>query len=59
MVIIVLFGSPLPLGAGTTGLVLGSLTFFVVSILTKDKNEEFKEEFHDDLLDVYFPEKVK
>lgn len=59
LVIINLFGSPLPLGPGTTGLILGSLTFITVSILTVDKDEKFKEDFHNDLLETYFPEKTK
>lgn len=59
LVLITLFGSPLPMGAGTTGLILGTLTFIVVSLLTRDKNESFKEDFHNDLLEVYFPDESK
>lgn len=59
LTIINLFGSPLPLGPGTSGLILGLVTFIIVSMITIDKNEKFKESFHDDLLDTYFPEKIK
>lgn len=59
LIIINLFGSPLPLGPGTSGLILGLVTFIIVSMITIDKNEKFKESFHDDLLDTYFPEKIK
>src|SRR5699024_4437757 len=51
LVIISLFGSTRPLGPGTTGLILGPHTFITVSILTVDKDEKFKEDFHNDLLD--------
>lgn len=51
-----LFGSPLPLGPGTTGLILGSITFYIVSLVTVDKDEEYKKDFHDNLNRVYYPE---
>lgn len=56
LVVVNIFGSPLLMGPGTTGLILGTLTFFIVSLLTSDKNKDYQEEFHDDLLEVYFPE---
>lgn len=53
-----LFGSPWALGPGTTGLILGTLTFIVVSLLTADKNQGFKEEFHRELIEIYYPEET-
>lgn len=53
-----LFGSPWGLGPRTTGLILGTLTFIVVSLLTADKNQGFKEEFHRELFEIYYPEET-
>lgn len=57
LVIVNIFGSPFPMGPGTSGLILGTVTFIAVSMLTQDKDEEYKTAFHDDLLEAYFPAK--
>lgn len=54
LVIVYLFGSPLPTGPATTGLILGTITFFVVSLITEDENIVAKKEHHKDLLEVFF-----
>lgn len=54
-----LFGSPLPFGPATTGLILGSVTFFVVSLWTKDKNVEAQRKHHKDLIEIFFPNEAK
>lgn len=54
-----IFGSPLPLGPGTTGILLGTITFFVVSLFTQDKDEEYKKEFHRDLHRLFYPQESK
>lgn len=55
LIFVYIFGSPLPLGPGTTGLFLGTITFFVVSLLTSDKNQEYKRDFHQDLKRLFYP----
>lgn len=55
LVVVYLFGSPIPIGPATTGLILGSLAFIIVSIVTVDKNEQEKSEHHRDLVELYFP----
>src|SRR5699024_10734586 len=55
LVIVYIFGSPLALGPATTGLILGSLTFIIVSMVTVDNNEQEKKEHHRDLVEIYFP----
>lgn len=56
LVLVYLFGSPLPLGPGTSGLFLGLLSFFIISLLTNDQEDEAKVEFHESLKNVYYPE---
>jgi solute:Na+ symporter, SSS family len=58
LIVVYIFGSPLLLGSGTTGLLLGTITFFTVSLFTEDNNEEFKNEFHNDIHRVYYPEET-
>lgn len=53
LILITIWGSPLPLQAGTTGLILGFITFIGVSLLTKDKDETMKHEFHQSLKRIF------
>lgn len=55
LVLIYIFGSPLPFGPATTGFILGTITFLVVSMLTVDSNEEDKYKHHREMVDIYFP----
>ncbi|MCG7337438.1 sodium:solute symporter family protein [Sporosarcina sp. ACRSM] len=56
LTIIYIFGSPFPFGPATTGLILGSISFFVVSILTTDRHEEEKKDHHRELVETLFPD---
>lgn len=56
LVVVYLFGSPLSFGPSTTGLILGLISFFVVSLFTEDENKKEQEEHHRDLLETYFPD---
>ncbi|WP_191559587.1 sodium:solute symporter family protein [Metabacillus idriensis] len=55
LVLVYLFGSPLPLGPGTTGIFLATITFYFVSLLTVDKNEDYKRDFHRDIKRMFYP----
>lgn len=50
---VVMLGSPLPLKGGCTGLIVAAIVFVGVSLLTHDKNEVIKREFHDAMDKVY------
>jgi len=59
LVIVYIFGSPLPLGPATSGFILGIITFVVVSMLTKDSNTQEKHIHHREMVETYFPSEAK
>ncbi|WP_099361547.1 sodium:solute symporter family protein [Fredinandcohnia onubensis] len=59
LVINTLFSIPLPFGAATAGLILGLITFFVVSMVTKDAHQAEKDAVHDDLIEVLYGKELQ
>lgn len=59
LVVIYIFGSPLPLGPATTGFILGIFTFIAVSYVTQDTNSQEKNEHHREMVEIYFPSEAK
>ncbi|MEK4922734.1 sodium:solute symporter family protein [Cytobacillus sp. FSL R5-0569] len=59
LTLVYLFGSPLPMGPGTSGLILASFTFIIVSLFTCDNDEEIKVTFHKEIEKVYYPDLAK
>lgn len=56
LVIVYIFGSPLPLGPATTGFALGIASFAVVSMLTEDSHMKEKNKHHREMVETYFPD---
>jgi SSS family solute:Na+ symporter len=49
LITVKLFGSPFPFGIATSGLIVASLVFIILSILSKEDIKDIQNEFHDDL----------
>jgi SSS family solute:Na+ symporter len=54
-----LFGSPFPFGIATSGLIVGSLVFVIISILSNEKTTDIQHEFHDDLIEKLYGNEAK
>lgn len=54
LMIVYIFGSPLPFGPATSGFVVGLLTFIVVSLLDRSPQPEIQKEFHDSVANALY-----
>lgn len=49
LAIVHIFGSPFPMGPAASGLIVGTVIFILISLLSHDKPSEIQNEFHDSM----------